>query len=496
MGEAAPLLQVRGLRRSYYGVRALDGVDLDVAACRLTGLIGPNGAGKTTLFNCVSGLAPPQAGRVVFAGEEIGGSRPDRIAARGLVRTFQIARGCPRLTVRENLLLYGKRQPGEHLAAALLRTRRMRRREAELQDRAEAIAQRLSLGHVLDNKAAALSGGQKKLLEIGRALMAEPRMILLDEPTAGVNPSLARDIGERLREMVADGITLLLIEHQMDMIARLCDHVIVMAEGRRSDRGQLCRGLGRPGGAGGVYGAAPLSLLTVAGLVAGYSAADHILKGLDFRLGEREMVCIIGPNGAGKSTLLKAIAGLLRPSAGSITLAGRSIVGLRPREVTGLGVAYVPQEHNVFPSMTVRENLEMGGYADPDAARKRLDRVMQRFPVLGREAPAGGARPVRRRAADPGDGHGADGRAAPAAAGRALGRAVAGRGARPVRATSRRSTATAWRSRWSSRTPTRRSRSRAGRISWWTAATAAKARPARSPATRRFAVSSSAADAA
>jgi branched-chain amino acid transport system ATP-binding protein len=125
-----------------------------------------------------------------------------------------------------------------------------------------------------------------------------------------------------------------------------------------------------------------MGLLTVAGVVAGYSPADQILKGLDFRLDSNEIVCIIGPNGAGKSTLLKAIAGLLRPSAGSIQLRDRSIAGLHPREITALGVAYVPQEHNVFASMTVRENLEMGGYADRRGAPRRLDAVMQRFPVL------------------------------------------------------------------------------------------------------------------
>ncbi|HEY8610513.1 MAG TPA: ABC transporter ATP-binding protein [Roseomonas sp.] len=128
-----------------------------------------------------------------------------------------------------------------------------------------------------------------------------------------------------------------------------------------------------------------MGLLTVSGVVAGYSAADEILKGLDFAVGEGEIVCVVGPNGAGKSTLLKAIAGLLKPSAGTILLKDRSIAGLRPREVTNLGIAYVPQEQNVFPSMTVRENLEMGGYADPSGAARRLDGVMDRFPVLGRK---------------------------------------------------------------------------------------------------------------
>jgi branched-chain amino acid transport system ATP-binding protein len=128
-----------------------------------------------------------------------------------------------------------------------------------------------------------------------------------------------------------------------------------------------------------------MGLLTVAGVVAGYSAADQILKGVDFTLDEREIVGIIGPNGAGKSTLLKAIAGLLTPSAGSILLAGRPIAGLRPREVTALGIAYVPQEHNVFASMTVRENLEMGGYADHTGGARRMDAILQRFPMLGRK---------------------------------------------------------------------------------------------------------------
>ena len=233
------LLEIEGVARSFYGVRALDGVDLTVEPGRITGLIGPNGAGKTTLFNCITGVIPPDEGRIRFGGQEITGLRPDRISAMGLVRTFQIARGFPRLTVLENLLVYGADQPGEAVSAALLRPRRMADREVALMDRARRIARRLNLEAVLDNKAADLSGGQKKLLEIGRALMSEPRLILLDEPIAGVNPSLAHEIGHSLEAIVADGITLLLIEHQMDFIARLCQHVIVMAEGRRLTEGSF-----------------------------------------------------------------------------------------------------------------------------------------------------------------------------------------------------------------------------------------------------------------
>jgi ABC-type branched-subunit amino acid transport system ATPase component len=227
------LLECHAVARSFYGVEALRGADLTVEPRRITGLIGPNGAGKTTLFNCISGLVPANAGRIVLDGQDITRWRPDQISGAGLVRTFQIARGIPRLTVLENLLLYGPRQPGEGLAVALLRPRAMLARESVLYERALKIATRLNLARVLHTPAAALSGGQKKLLEIGRALMAEPRLLLLDEPVAGVNPTLAREIGEHLRALVAEGITILLIEHQMDTISRLCDHVVVMAEGRR-----------------------------------------------------------------------------------------------------------------------------------------------------------------------------------------------------------------------------------------------------------------------
>jgi ABC-type branched-subunit amino acid transport system ATPase component len=233
------LLEVRGVERSFYGVHALTGVDLTVEAGRITGLIGPNGAGKTTLFNCITGVIPPDRGRILFDGRDITGLRPDQITRAGLVRTFQIARGLPRLSVLDNLLLYGAQQPGEGMLAALLRLPAALRREQALVERAVAVARRLNLMGVIRNAASDLSGGQKKLLEIGRALMTEPKLILLDEPVAGVNPTLAREIGEHLKTLVGEGITILLIEHHMDMVARLCDHVAVLAEGRHLAEGRF-----------------------------------------------------------------------------------------------------------------------------------------------------------------------------------------------------------------------------------------------------------------
>jgi ABC-type branched-subunit amino acid transport system ATPase component len=226
------LLELKGLRRSFYGLEVLRGVDFVVEAGGITGLIGPNGAGKTTLFNVVSGLVPPNAGSIRFDGQEIGGRRPDVISRAGLLRTFQVARGFPKLSVFQHLMLYGRDQPGEGLWQAVFGSRAARTREAELAEKALETARFLRLDRLIDNPATALSGGQKKLLEIGRALMAEPKLVLLDEPTAGVNPTLQNEIGERLLELPKRGISVLLIEHDMGFIARLCAPVIVMAEGQ------------------------------------------------------------------------------------------------------------------------------------------------------------------------------------------------------------------------------------------------------------------------
>jgi ABC-type branched-subunit amino acid transport system ATPase component len=233
------MLSIAGLTRSFYGVSALRGVDLAVPRGTITGLIGPNGAGKSTLFNLVSGLYAPDAGRVTFDGADITGAKPNAVVGRGLIRTFQLARGFPKLSVFQHLMLYGQMQPGEGLWRGLLDTGTAKQHEAALAERALATARRLKLDHVIDNPVTALSGGQKKLVEIGRALMAEPKMILLDEPMAGVNPTLTAEIADHLRGLNEAGITICLIEHDMVLIRELCEPVIVMAEGRTLTSGRF-----------------------------------------------------------------------------------------------------------------------------------------------------------------------------------------------------------------------------------------------------------------
>jgi ABC-type branched-subunit amino acid transport system ATPase component len=240
------LLDIKGLRRRFGGVTALDGADLSVEQGRITGLIGPNGAGKTTLFNAVTGALRPNEGSVTFAGTDVTGWRPDRLAGVGLSRTFQIARGLSALTVIENLMVYGKHQPGETICAAVLRTRSARAREEELRQRAIAVARELDLLAVGDNRAIDLSGGQKKLLELGRALMAEPKLIMLDEPAAGINPTLARRLGEHILALKGRGITFLIIEHNMGLVAALCDHVVVLVQGKPFAQGRFADLRGDP----------------------------------------------------------------------------------------------------------------------------------------------------------------------------------------------------------------------------------------------------------
>jgi neutral amino acid transport system ATP-binding protein len=227
------LLSVSGLCKSFGGVRAVDAVSFDVAEGSLTALIGPNGAGKTTVFNLLSGFMRPDRGSVRFAGRPIEGRRGDVVARQGLVRVFQTPRVLTRMTVLENIMLAAPDQLGERLPMPLLMPRRVARREAEIHARATELIDFLRLGPLADAFAGTLSGGQRKLLELGRALIAEPRMILLDEPMAGVAPALAGELLGHIRALRAErGVTVFLIEHDMDVVMSISERVIVMDEGR------------------------------------------------------------------------------------------------------------------------------------------------------------------------------------------------------------------------------------------------------------------------
>lgn len=228
-----PILQTDGIVKDFGGIRAVDGCSFSVASGSITGLIGPNGAGKTTAFNIVTGFIRADAGTITFRGERIDGLSPHDIFRKGIARTFQIPRELRLLTVLENLMLVPESQTGESFWNAWFRPGVIRHEEASAARRAREILEFVELIHLQHELAANLSVGQKKLLELARVLMADPSMILLDEPTAGVNPTLMNKLAGFIKTLREQGKTFLLIEHNMDLIADLCDTVIVMNNGRR-----------------------------------------------------------------------------------------------------------------------------------------------------------------------------------------------------------------------------------------------------------------------
>lgn len=230
--RAEPMLQVRGLVRAFGSFNAVDGVDLDVARGAITGVIGPNGAGKSTLFNLIAGSLTPTAGTIAYDGADITGLPPNRIFERGLARTFQISRPFPRMTVLENAMLVPVSQRGESFWQNWFAGGRIAAEEAANRARAVEVLGFCGLGGKLADLAGTLSGGQQKLLELARVLMIEPKLILLDEPAAGVNPNLVETLIDKISALNARGLTFLVIEHNMDLVMRLCRPVVVMAQGR------------------------------------------------------------------------------------------------------------------------------------------------------------------------------------------------------------------------------------------------------------------------
>lgn len=227
-----PILQATNLSKSFGGIRAVQNAEIVVSKGGITGLIGPNGAGKTTFFNLLSNFLIPDSGKVYFQGDPIQGKPPHNIAQLGMVRTFQVARVLSRLSVLENLLLAAQNQTGEKFWNAWFRGERIAREERKNRERAKYILESVGLIHMCDKYAGSLSGGQRKLLEMARALMSDPKLILLDEPAAGVNPALIEELCGYIQKWNKEGMSFLIIEHNMEVIMSLCDRVWVLAEGR------------------------------------------------------------------------------------------------------------------------------------------------------------------------------------------------------------------------------------------------------------------------
>lgn len=226
------MIKIDSVHKHFGGLKAVDNATLTIRKGTITGLIGPNGAGKTTLFNVIAGVYTPTFGNIYLDGEDVTGLKPHQLFAKGLLRTFQIAHEFSSLTVLENLMMVPSAQAGEQLPSTWLQRSRVRWQELEIRQQAESVAEFLNLSQVANELAGNLSGGQKKLLELGRTMMMDAKVVLLDEVGAGVNRTLLNDIGDAIIRLNRErGYTFCMIEHDIEFISRMCDPVIVMAEG-------------------------------------------------------------------------------------------------------------------------------------------------------------------------------------------------------------------------------------------------------------------------
>ena len=225
-----PILVAEGVRRRFGGLVAVDVDHLEIQRGLITGLIGPNGAGKTTFFNLLTGFDAPDQGRWEFNGQDLSGLAAHRVAERGMVRTFQLTKALSKMTVLDNMMLGATGQRGEGFALAFARPA-WRDQEAEIHDRAQGLLDRFGIAHMADEYAGTLSGGQRKLLEMARALMTEPELVMLDEPMAGVNPVLTQSLLGHVKALRDEGMTVIFVEHDMDVVRDISDWVVVMAEG-------------------------------------------------------------------------------------------------------------------------------------------------------------------------------------------------------------------------------------------------------------------------
>ena len=227
------MIVIQDVAMHFGGLKAVDGTSFDIKKGAITGLIGPNGAGKTTLFNCIAGVFPPSVGTVLLDGEDVTGLKPHQLFAKGLLRTFQIAHEFSSLSVRENLMMVPDGQSGEAMINTWFRRGMVAEEEEAIGRKADEVIEFLNLSHLADEPAGNLSGGQKKLLELGRTMMVDAKVVLLDEVGAGVNRTLLKDIGDTILRLNKErGYTFCMIEHDIDFISRLCNPVVVMAEGK------------------------------------------------------------------------------------------------------------------------------------------------------------------------------------------------------------------------------------------------------------------------
>ena len=383
-------LSVRGLGIRFGGLSAVSALDFSAKSGEITSIIGPNGAGKTTVLNVICGFYKPDSGVVTLGSEELAGAPAHVIARAGIARTFQTTQLFGKLSVLENLLVALQRgalgSPWRALA----------------NDEGAAAAARALLAFVgyagdVDRQAAALPHIDKRLVEVARALALKPRVLMLDEPAAGLGPADTEKLGILLRKIAAAGIAVVLIEHDMSLVMTISDHVVVLDAGMRLAAGDVETVRRDPAVikaylGEGVFEAKPRTsgwtprrdfVLAAQKLGAGYGAAQ-VLAAVDVEINSGELVAVLGANGAGKSTLMRALAGLLRPVTGQILFAGSEVMLLSAHQLALRGLVLVPEGRQVFPEFSVIDNIALGAYTRCDFDAREIETMLERFPSLAR----------------------------------------------------------------------------------------------------------------
>ncbi len=398
-GADGTLLEVRGLSKNFGGVAAVTDVSFEVREGEILGVIGPNGAGKTTLFNLITGIYKPDRGTVAYRGEDITGLSSDRVAAKGLGRTFQNIRVFPLLSVLDNVLT------GAHprLHGGIFRSIVRPPATAKAEKKAEVNGLRYlaffgrGVAERKDRYVTTLNYADRRRVEIARAMSLGPDLLLLDEPAAGMNPAEVEEISRQIRALRDEGYTIILVEHQMPVVMGVSDRILVVNKGEVLAEGTpeyiqqheevIAAYLGEqnetclPERRASLVKGDPMLRLKE---VDAHYGPIQVLKGLNLEVYPGEIVCLLGANAAGKSTTIKTILGNVRASTGSIEFDGARIERWNTGKIVDAGIAIVPEGRRIFPRLTVLDNLKMGGYTvgDPAIIKRGVESAFEQFPIL------------------------------------------------------------------------------------------------------------------